>query len=148
MRSSENILPRVAHQRRTQDFHDQWRIYGAGVRNSFNFMQFLGTFGKFVCWRPLEGWRPHLGEILDPQLLMEDANPYVWVKNLLLGKIFVESCMKMKENGWRVSFGSANAHNPASLVPFTTHTYQSSVEAGGGGGGGGGNDSKSVICPQ
>ena len=31
--------------------------------NSFNFMQFLGNFGKIVCWRPL------LGEILDPPLL-------------------------------------------------------------------------------
>ena len=29
-------------------------------------MQFWGKFGKIVCWRPLlEGWRPHLGEILD-----------------------------------------------------------------------------------
>ena len=29
-------------------------------------VQFLGKFAKIVCWRPLEGWRPHLGEILDP----------------------------------------------------------------------------------
>ena len=36
--------------------------------NSFNFMQFLGRFGKIVCWRPREGWRPHVGEILDPPL--------------------------------------------------------------------------------
>ena len=37
--------------------------------NSFNFMQFLGNLGKTVCWRPSsEGWRPHLGEILDPPL--------------------------------------------------------------------------------
>ena len=34
----------------------------------FNFMQFQGNFGKIVCWRPLEGWRSHLGEILDPPL--------------------------------------------------------------------------------
>ena len=39
--------------------------------NSFNFMQFLGKFGKIICWRPLEGWRPHLGEILDPPLLQK-----------------------------------------------------------------------------
>ena len=39
-----------------------------GGLNSFNFMQFLGKFGKTVCWRPLEGWCPHLGEILDPPL--------------------------------------------------------------------------------
>ena len=38
--------------------------------NSFNFMQFLGKFGKIICWRPPspEGWCPHLGEILDPQM--------------------------------------------------------------------------------
>ena len=50
----------------------QWRIYivkfwtSPRGPNSFNFMQFLGNFGKIVCWRPPpEGWRPHLGEILD-----------------------------------------------------------------------------------
>ena len=36
--------------------------------NSFNFMQFLGKFGKIVCWRPPGSWRPLLGEILDPPL--------------------------------------------------------------------------------
>ena len=35
-----------------------------GGPNSFNFMQFLGNFGKIVCWRPL------LGEILDPPLIL------------------------------------------------------------------------------
>ena len=39
----------------------QWRIYivkfwtrapPSGGPNSFNFMQFLGNFGKIVCWRP------------------------------------------------------------------------------------------------
>ena len=34
--------------------------------NSFDFMQFSGNFGKFVCWRPPGSWRPLLGEILDP----------------------------------------------------------------------------------
>ena len=33
--------------------------------SSFNFMQFLGKFGKIVCWRPPG---PLLGEILDPPL--------------------------------------------------------------------------------
>ena len=33
--------------------------------NSFNFMQFLGKFGKIVCCTPPEGWRPNLWEILD-----------------------------------------------------------------------------------
>ena len=27
-----------------------------GGPNSFNFMQFLGNFGKFVCWRPPPLW--------------------------------------------------------------------------------------------
>ena len=42
-----------------------------GGPNSFNFMQFLGKFGKFVCWRhpPRGSWRPLLGEILDPPLI-------------------------------------------------------------------------------
>ena len=38
----------------------QWRIYivkfwtraPPGGPNSFNFMQFLGKYGKIVCWRP------------------------------------------------------------------------------------------------
>ena len=34
-----------------------------GGPNSFNSMQFLGKFGKIICWRS------HLGEILDPPLL-------------------------------------------------------------------------------
>ena len=57
----------------------QWRIYivkfwkispPPGGPNSFNFMQFLGKFGKIVCWRPPPrgSWRPLLGEILDPPL--------------------------------------------------------------------------------
>ena len=39
--------------------------------NYFNFMQFLGNFGKILCWRPLpeKDWSPHLGEILDRLLL-------------------------------------------------------------------------------
>ena len=39
-----------------------------GGPNSFNFMQFLGKFGKIVCWRPPGSWHPLLGEILDPPL--------------------------------------------------------------------------------
>ena len=40
--------------------------------NSFNFMQFLGKFGKIKCWRPPpESWRPLHGEILDPPLQWE-----------------------------------------------------------------------------
>ena len=40
--------------------------------NSFNFMHFLGNFGKIVCWRPPPpprgSWRPLLEKILDPPL--------------------------------------------------------------------------------
>ena len=46
---------------------------GASVRpptaqNFLNFMQFFAKFGKIICWRPPEGWRPLLWEILDPPL--------------------------------------------------------------------------------
>ena len=41
------------------------------VPNYFNFMQFLGKFGKIICWCPLLGsWCPHLGKILDLPLQM------------------------------------------------------------------------------
>ena len=44
-----------------------------GGPNSFNFMQFLGKFGKIVCWRPpLGSWRPLLREILDPPLIRDN----------------------------------------------------------------------------
>ena len=35
---------------------------------------FWEKFGKIVCWRPLESWRPNFGEILDPSL--KRAGPY------------------------------------------------------------------------
>ena len=44
-------------------------VLPAGGSNSFNFMLFLGKFGKIVCWCSPKGWRPHLGEILNPPLL-------------------------------------------------------------------------------
>ena len=56
----------------------QWRILHSKILdappprgpNSFNFIQFLGKLVKIACWRPPpEGWRPHLGEILDPPLV-------------------------------------------------------------------------------
>ena len=33
-----------------------------GGPNSFNFMQFLGKFGKIVCWRPPEVGAPSSGK--------------------------------------------------------------------------------------
>ena len=43
--------------------------------NSFNFVQFLGKFGKIVCWRaPPGSWCPLLREILDPPLSRDLAN--------------------------------------------------------------------------
>ena len=42
-----------------------------GGPNSFNFMQFFGKFGNFVCWCPL------LGEILDPPLYYHPLNQWL-----------------------------------------------------------------------
>ena len=61
----------------TSSLYAQWRIYivkfwmriPRGGPNSFNFMQFLGKFGKIVCWLPPGSWRPLLREILDPPLM-------------------------------------------------------------------------------
>ena len=44
-----------------------------GHPNYFDFMQFVGKFGKIVCLHPLEGWHPRLWEILDPELYMLDT---------------------------------------------------------------------------
>ena len=54
--------------------------------NSFNFMQFLRKFGKIVCWRPpLPGsWRPLLGEILDPPLLVLECTTLMHVLRILV----------------------------------------------------------------
>ena len=38
------------------------------VPNSLNFMQFLGKFGKIICWHPLGGWRRYLEEFPVPKL--------------------------------------------------------------------------------
>ena len=54
----------------------QWLIYivefwtrAPRGTNSFNFMQFLGEIWQNRMLAPLlEGWRTHLGEILDPPL--------------------------------------------------------------------------------
>ena len=54
------------------------KILDAPLRgpNSFNFMQFLGKFGKIVCWRPPPGeLAPLPGEILDPPLTMYNHKP-------------------------------------------------------------------------
>ena len=62
--------------------------------NSFNFMQFLGKFRKIVCWRPWEGWRPHLGEILDPSLQWNQfaANLHLlWCFELKLTRLIIIS---------------------------------------------------------
>ena len=81
MVSRHFVLLHVDDQR-SNDVGKQWRIYivkfwtraPPGGPNSFNFMQFLGKFGKIVCWCPLESWRPLLGEILDPPLASEPLN--------------------------------------------------------------------------
>ena len=61
----------------------QWQIYIVKFwtppgPNSSNFVQFLGKFGKIVCWRPLlESWPPFLGEILDPPLLYYQQKAHI-----------------------------------------------------------------------
>ena len=47
--------------------------------NSFNFMQFLGKFGKIICWHPPESWRPLLG---DPPLLNAHNEPLIFAIRL------------------------------------------------------------------
>ena len=49
-----------------------WYMIG-GHSISFDFMQFVGKFGKIVCSRPLEGWHTRIWEIMDPQLYMLDT---------------------------------------------------------------------------
>ena len=39
----------------------------------------FGKFSQIICWYPPEGWRPHLGEILDPPLIC------VTFKSFLMG---------------------------------------------------------------
>ena len=65
--------------------------------NSFNFMQFLGQFEEIVCWRPLEGWHPHLGEILYPPLPVADPG-FPWSCQPIIWPMFPKNCMDMKEN--------------------------------------------------
>ena len=54
-------------------------------------MQFLGNFGKIVCWRPPPGsWRPLLGEILDPPLILAYFMNLVWNNELNIFKGYPE----------------------------------------------------------
>ena len=56
--------------------------------NFVNCIQFLGKFGKIMCWRPLEGWPPLLGEILDPPLAIHfkrNSWLYNWPDKYVLG---------------------------------------------------------------
>ena len=65
--------------------------------NSFNFMQFLGKVGKIICWSsPLEGWRPHLGDILDPPLqdFADEGDQLPRGRQPIIRPNFAENCMK------------------------------------------------------
>ena len=44
------------------------------AKNFLNFMQFFTKFGKILCWRPPEGWRPLLRGIVDPPLRFENRS--------------------------------------------------------------------------
>ena len=46
--------------------------------NSINFMQFLGNFGKIVCWWPPGGWHSHLWEILDLPLMAVESFCFIY----------------------------------------------------------------------
>ena len=60
-----------------------------GGPNSFNFMQFLGKFGKFLCLRPPPGsWCPLFGEILDPPLGLNNFE----TKTRMAGPEFLRLC--------------------------------------------------------
>ena len=56
LKLADKILSSVA------DLHGKISDVPPRGPNSFNFMQFLGKFGKIVCWHPLEGWRPTSGK--------------------------------------------------------------------------------------
>ena len=65
--------------------------------NFFNFMQFLGHFAKIVCWclPRWRGWRPYLGETMDPQL-KSILSGHLLSGNLMsttdIKKILLDSC--------------------------------------------------------
>ena len=57
-----------------QSHSKQWQIQGGHpptVQNFLNFMQFIGKFGKIVCWYPPRGLAPPptILRILDPPLV-------------------------------------------------------------------------------
>ena len=75
----------------------QWRIYVVKFwtpppgPDSFNFMQFLGKFGKIVCWSPP-------GELMPPPR----GNPGSATAIRSISTKFLENCIKMKEIGLRI----------------------------------------------
>ena len=100
----------------------QWLIYivklwtrppPPGGPNSFNFIQFLGKFGKIVCWRPspLGSWRPLLGEILDPPLEYVSGNVTKPLANELTPVPVVASLCDLEADGCGCSDGLLLLYN-------------------------------------
>ena len=94
-------ITRATHCIQPVCYPNQWRIYivkfwmRAPPRgpNSFNFMQFLGKFGKIVCWRP--PWR--VGAPSSGKSWIRHCQPYIRAlsigsfKTLLLGSLSIVS---------------------------------------------------------
>ena len=78
---------------------------------SFNFMQFLGKFGKIVCWRPppppLGELAPDLEEILDPPLCTDFSQGVPHHPDREGVNLLFDNCMKIKEFGSRGTCPSA-----------------------------------------
>ena len=73
------------------DLHS--KILDAPGPNSFNSMQFFSeNLAKLYVGAPPKGWRPHLGEILDPPLVM-----YAIGINMILHNVFT---MLMNFKNW------------------------------------------------
>ena len=83
-----------------------------GGSNSFNFIHFLGNFGKIVCWQtpsPRELTPPHLGEISDPPLIW-----IVWQSN----HFALRTVLMSQENAIQLWNSTIDAHNQSALQRF------------------------------
>ena len=67
------------------------------AQNFLNFMQFFGKFGKIICWRPPEGWRPSYGESWIPP----------WDPIILIVLTVCVSIPNPVSDGWVEKFNTA-----------------------------------------
>ena len=59
--------------------------WDAPMSKLFQFHAVFGKFGKILCLRPLEGWRPNHREILDPPLFDPNPSTY-WIIIVVLSR--------------------------------------------------------------